>query len=542
MNRSSLSNFRAFTPCANILALAGLFPLAGLFHSQAQSPSPSPSAVSGKNTQSGIAPNQAEDYASWIAVYAQNDSPAAHTRGSQLELAITTISGDDMVPEPKKAAVLGPSYPGERTTWTVTRDGKASMYRSTAGALQGGGLAKLPDDTFRQLHALTTTLPDDGAYLPPRGRRVVVQTTHSNRRVAHVYDKANLPDSVLAMLRLLGADAWPVFPFPDFEPDRRWPGRKDAETAHELDVLGFSRSDQRELAISPDGKLKVVETNPSQYFDATVHVAKLKQAEEAPYSASETVLQIQDTTNRTVIHEVHQPMNGRSYVYLYAGRFTPDGKHLLVLSSVPDLRVYDTSTWRQESRMHGIPAEAAAFYPSTDWKHAVVVLPSGEIDLVETDTDRQLARVDFGNELQNVTFSPDGFTVAIVTTGHDAHGAYEAHLRLWEAATGKELLELRPLEGTPHGFGEPVWWPDGKYLMAPFGMNRVGIWNARTGRYRGALTGCAGTDAPWTRFLLEGTRFYKMCGDYELMTWDADAAIRQIAAFETSLPQYDKAK
>jgi WD40 repeat protein len=236
-------------------------------------------------------------------------------------------------------------------------------------------------------------------------------------------------------------------------------------------------------------------------------------------------------------------MNGRSYVYMYAARFTPDGHYLLVMSSVPDTRIYDVFSGQLVNHLPHVPNNAAAYYPSSDWKHSVVALSTGEIKLIEADAGRTLAQIDFGDQLQSVSYSPDGSQVAVVTVGHDADGSYRCHLRIWRTSTGEMLHELRPLEATPRdGFGEPVWTPDGKYLLSSTreghfaGPSVVGIWNTESGRYRGALAGCMYLDTPFTRFLLSGKYFYKTCSSYDVLMWNVENALKEISGFEKSLP------
>lgn len=118
----------------------------------------------------------------------------------------------------------------------------------------------------------------------------------------------------------------------------------------------------------------VTELNPSQYYSSTVRVDKLRQPKEKPLDPNvETILRTEDVADGLIVHEMHQPANGPSYVYMYAAWFTPDGRHLLVLSSVPDIRIYDTSTWEQVDKLPGVPSDAVAYYPSRDWKHGVAV-------------------------------------------------------------------------------------------------------------------------------------------------------------------------
>jgi hypothetical protein len=487
---------------------------------------------------------QPETYDSWIANYRLGPLSGALGDSHRIRMALTVIDGDDHKPDAKSVSMFGRDYRIMTTTFAVSEDGTVSMQRVTAMAIQGGGPGPLPPEDWKTLQPLIKDLPDDGARLPPKGRRLVAQLVTPSGTVARVYDRANAPEKILEMLRLVGADAWPIFAFPDFPPDERlsyagWNEADFEKAGLAADAVGFWQRDSRVLATSADGRLSAVETSGAQYPDFTVHVEKLKEPREQPYRADmDTVLQIRDASTGSVIHEIRDPMSGRRSIYAYCARFTPDGSHLMILTSLPELRIYDSATWQLEPRLQGVPEGAVAYYPSTDWTRGVAVFPSGEGDLMDRD-GRKLTRIDFGDELQSVAFSPNGGQVAVVTV-RSQHGYHDA-MRIWETRTGTLMRELRPLEATPrNGFGNPTWWPDGHYLLAltregSSGPNVVGIWNAETGRYRGALVGCMYFDAPWTQFRLQGTTFYKTCNQQELLVWHVEQDIQKIADFEKSL-------
>jgi WD40 repeat protein len=331
----------------------------------------------------------------------------------------------------------------------------------------------MADADFKRIMELAASLPDDHALLPPRGRRLVVQVVRQNSILARVYDKANAPDNVLEMLRLVGADTWPIFPFPQFLPDQEW---KPGETEYsKLDAIGFSQNDTRNLATSPDGNLVVLSIDPCKWFNPTVRVENLAKPRETPYRTDmDAVLRIKNVGTGAIAHETREPMVGNRCIFIYAARFTPDRHYLLAMSNLPELQIYDTSTWERVDRIPGVPLGAVAFYPSPNWKRAVVAFDSGEVSILEIPSVRGLARIDFGDDLQNVVWSPDGSRVAVVTSFEIPNQAFRTHLRIWNAATGNLLHELWPREGTSHNyFDDLFWWPDGKYLLAAGSMTGI---------------------------------------------------------------------
>lgn len=497
--------------------------------------SPSQPASSEQTTQS--AP---DTYDGWMAGYKKGPLTGALSDKHKIELAVSVVD-DDIALDPamKQVAISEATI----TTLALSTAGTVSMIRYTPLAIQGGGPSAIPKADFKRLEELMKQLPDDRSWLPPKGRRLVVQVETGKGILAQVYDRANLPETAIDIADLLGADTWPLYQFPRFEPDSRW-----KESLYSVPVPGTIEkkldAEERVLATSPDRRMRVTEINPFQWFDTTVKIENLKSPARAschfyphsfyPYNCS--TLRIDDAQTGNVIHEFREPVSGP---YMYAAQFTPDARFLLVLSDIPDLRIYDTTTWEKVDGLQSVPVGALAYDPAPDWKHGVVVFPSGEIDLIDADSGRKIAQIDPGNELQSVAYSPDGSRVAIATANYDSENDLPDHLRIWETATGRMLHELRPLEGTPRdGFGAPFWWSDGKYLFVltregSYGGAIIGIWNTESGRYRGGLTGCSvpGTEYP---LILEDGKFHIDC-DHEVLMWEAKGALERIADFERSL-------
>lgn len=476
-----------------------------------------------------------ESYASWIAEYRQGPLRGAPGDNHKIELAMSLLADD--VPD-GAVGEGGELLQSMVTTFALSTEGTLSMVRYTSMAVQGGGPEKIPKEDFKRLKELMRDLPDDHAWLPPKRRRLVVQLDSGRGMVARVYDRANLPEAVIEMADLLGADTWPLYDFPRFEPEALWKDSLNpAPDSWQMALVG----EKRVLAVSSDGRLRAVEVNPGQWFDTTVRVEKLHQPREAPQGHDPgTTLRIEDVRSGAFLHEFRQPPIGNRREFVYAAQFTPDGRRLLLQSSIPDLQVYDTATWQRVDGMQGVPAGAVAYYPAPDWKRGIGVLPTGEINLIESETGRTIVQIDPGYELQAAVYSPDGSKVAIVTVSQNWSVEFPCHLRIWDVATGRMLRELRPLEGTPRdGFGAPVWWPDGRYLLAltregRFGGSIIGIWNSESGRYRGGLTGCISPSDSNVAVVLEKGKLYMDCRD-EVLRWDGERAVERTAEIEESL-------
>lgn len=450
-------------------------------------------------------------YDAWISAY---------RKGSLRGLAITVIDGDDLKPAGKF-----PISCGVTTSITVSAEGIVSMTRMTPSAIQGGGPDQLPADTLKILRPLLASLrdhmPDDYSRLPPRGRRVVLQVSKGSEILARVYDRADLPASVVQLLGLTGATHGPLLM--EFSPASTGtegvpPDTLGVRIPHPRDpVTKALRADTVTLAISPDKSLVVTRYLP---FDGRLVVTDMK-------------------TSSVVYEERDETLNDR-WIYFSNAWFTPDGRFLLALNSFPAIYVFDTKTWTPREALPGMPAGGVAYYPSSDWKHGLVVSRTGQVDLWDAARGRSVAGLALDGELQSVAFSPDGSLFAVVSVRQDPDQSSTFHLRIFETKTGNVVRELPSLYYFQHDeIGQPMWWENGKYLLAEtresrFGGYMVGIWNVESGKLRGGFSGCEYSDDPFD-VALSGQRLFKWCRDGKLLTWDVARAIRQIEEFESSL-------
>jgi hypothetical protein len=87
--------------------------------------------------------------------------------------------------------------------------------------------------------------------------------------------------------------------------------------------------------------------------------------------------------------------------------------------------------------------------------------------------------------------------------------------------------------------GDPMWWGNGKYLLAAtresrWGRYIIGIWNVESGRFRGEFSGCEYSNDAFD-VALSGQRLFERCRDGKLLMWNVQSAIGHIAEFEDSL-------
>jgi len=449
-----------------------------------------------------------KDYEAWVRPYRQ--TPLDHAASRAL-LTITVIEGDDLPVQERQAELWGNNYRIVTYGCSVSTKGRVSYFQYDSGGFKGSGYPVLPKHDLKRLRLLAANLPDDHSQLPLPGRRLIIEAAISGKRSVRVYDRANMPDAVLQIIRLTGAgiQPWTIH----FPPEKVAPA--DEFVAAGIPIPSYER-------VSPDGSLKVAQG----YYNVAI---------------------VSPTQPR--IRELREPEINRHIDSLFGAVFTPDGRYLLLQSSRPAIRIYDTKTWEAVDRLPGLPADTVAYYPDTDWKQAVFASSKGDMGLWNSSAEREVSNFGIG-EILDVAFSPNHSLVAVAwqAKGNDRDGAL--HVRVWRADNGSLAAELQPSEqieqigeaGYAKMSGMLAWWPDSEYLLTivrPHGFftdRNIAVWNVLSGRYRGDLSGCN----TWIdRFIVsaEHERVFAECHGGGLLMWDAATHIKRIAEFERSLVQ-----
>jgi WD40 repeat protein len=454
-----------------------------------------------------------KQYEAWVRAYRQ--TPPAdgfvsrnHVASREL-LTITVIEGDDLPVQKEQIEPLGNNYRIVTYGCSVSTKGRVSYFQYDSGGFKGSGYPILPKQNLKQVKLLAANLLDDHSQLPPPGRRLIIQAATSGKTSVRVYDRANMPDAVLQIIRLAGASIqpWTIH----FPPEK-------VASAAELSAAGIPVPSYDR--VSPDGSLKVAQG----YHNVVV-----------------------GSPTQPAIRELQEPEINRHIDSLFGAVFTPGGRYLLLQSSRPAIRIYDTKTWEPVDGLPGLPADAVAYYPDTDWKRAVFASSKGDMGLWNSSTQRELRNFGIG-EILDVAFSPDHSLVAVAwqAKNNDTDGALR--VQVWRTDSGSLAAELQPSEQIEQigvaryakVSGMLGWWPDSEYLLTivrPHGFftdRNIAIWNAQSGRYRGDLSGCN----TWIdRFIVsaENGRVFAECYGGGLIIWDAGARIKQIAEFERSL-------
>jgi WD40 repeat protein len=467
------------------------------------------------------------DYASWISDYKKGPLKGGLNDGHKVQLTVTVIDGDDLKPArddlPFSCIIT--------TAISVSVEGMISMQRVTALAIQGGGPGQLPPEDLKVLRPLIASLsvhpPDDYSRLPPLGRRIVLQVRNGNKISARVYDRTDMPDSILEILGLTGATHGPLRL--DFAPKLTGTLPEFGEQGIPPDAMGIRIQEP----VDP-----IKKAVPSEFVILAISPDRSYIVKRYLWINPRT--EITDAKNSTVVHIVQETTSDQRSISMHYASFTPDGRFLLLLSNLPAIFIYETKTWQQVDRLPGLPSGAVAYYPSWDWKHGVVVSENGSVSLWNAIEHRTLASLDLDGELQRVSFSPDDSRLAVTSARQNEDQSSTFHLRVWDSNTGGLKRELKSLYYFEHDlFGNPMWWENGKYLLAEtreghWGGYAVEIWNVEAGKLRGGFSGCEYSADPFD-VALAGQRLFDRCRSGKLLMWDVGAAVDQIEQFEKSL-------
>src|SRR5262245_30386149 len=490
-------------------------------------------------------PSRAQ-YGNWVRPYTSQPL-TLNFRGEvvRLRLVITAIEGDEEISSQREPSIR--ARLNDRTVaygCYIFADGRIHYFYRNSMGVKGSGNPTIPESELERMDKLLSNLPDDGACLPPAGRRLVVQAPDGDRWRLRVYDRANSPAVILELLRLShsGIRSW----VPQFKPSSEWAARD-------------SYSDVA-LCISPDGRQIISSSGqgPLRFWDPEtrevvkevsipqdISVSGISLSPDGAFAAIQGWgdVHLLETKTWRSVQDFSEPIIGRRRNLLSHPEFTSDGRFLSLRSSKPALLVYDTKTCKRRQKIpDNIPRYAIAYVPSPTAKRAVYLSKSAVLTLWDADQRREIAKLDDNVRLDHVAFSPDESMVA-VATAHKVSGGYwrPYRIRIWKAEDGTLAHELRPFEREIYEAVEGVlWWQSCVYLLAAtkadnfFTSCGVDVWNVKSGRHRGELIGCP-TNLTELGLFADSRRLASGCADGRSRIWAGESAIKQIAEFERSL-------
>ncbi len=424
--------------------------------------------------------------------------------------------------------------------WT---NGEVVTFQGTFG---GGRPSLSPEDTSR-LATLLQELPGDGGQLPPYNRRLLVKAADGATMQVRVYDRANLPDRLLAALRLTHSyvQSWS----PTFKPEFHW----KIPESYNPRIFADPQDDQRFISVgrhnysgriqswdSVTGKLIRKIAQPPDFEAQAISLSP-----DGTLAASDhglwTECFVFDARTWKQVARLYEPEIGDRSPGLSDPHFSPDGKMLYCRSTEHKLAVFDTTHWKRLATPPDLPPSAFVYIPAAKSPRAVSLNSDLRLTLWDTDHRREAAFLDKIADLQQVVFSPDESCFAAITIEEgETHNI--PRLRVWKTETGELVNEywMRETNAEDCDWIRCLnWTSDGTYLLAQsdalWCYPGIRLWNVRTGRERAEFT--CGSKLLSAAVLDHGRRFAASDDDGEIHVWNLEAVLQKISAFENSFVQ-----
>jgi WD40 repeat protein len=244
-----------------------------------------------------------------------------------------------------------------------------------------------------------------------------------------------------------------------------------------------------------------------------------------------------DDSTPQLAHTIAENPDDRRRVYATDTYFSPDGRSLLVVTSRPEVRLFNTSTWEQVTDTTLIPPGAIGYTPSADWKLGVAQLGPNQTLLWDTVNHRTIAPLKLDGKLTWAAFSPDDQVLTFATTPTEGQTHQVSRL---STETLLKLPELWPAAWHSKVSGPLLWWGNGRFLIAGFSAEYtaggLALWNSSTGRLVGTFQGCVNSGES---LVLQGNRLLSVCPvvpDYPggVTDWTMDEVLKTATQWEDS--------
>jgi WD40 repeat protein len=436
----------------------------------------------GKST---LSDQQPPTYDQWIAAHADTTLPRP--------FLVATLVED--------SRSLNPSF-DSFVRFTITNRGSLSMLGVDMLGAKGvnGHAGHFSPADLAALQSLLDNLPDDTQLLPPPPRRLLLQFTRDGQPLARVYDRANLSDNTLQLLRKseIAIGSWT----PLIKPD--------ATTA-----LGESEFNAG-LAVTPDAAqiITVASGQPFRVWDAATH-DPIASHDYKNASASALIFSPDgvsaiaqsgdaceriDTASWNLTHRFEPPEHDPTLPWYSDPVFTTDGRYLLLRRETKLLTAIDTTSWKTVPLPGFIPPTAAAYHPSSDLSRALVELQNRDLVLWNVSAKRPIATLAAGSHHWHSAFSPNGQTLALAyLPAENTHAGTGYSLTLFRTSDGLPLHTLLCDDIAPFYTIEAILWtPDSNHLLVAgrndgfFTNAPITLFNPSTGRQEATLATYSG--------------------------------------------------
>ena len=211
--------------------------------------------------------------------------------------------------------------------------------------------------------------------------------------------------------------------------------------------------------------------------------------------------------------------------------YAPDGNTIATASSDGTVRLWDAATGKSKATLTGYMRINTAAY-SPDSKTIVTGNQDGKVHFWDASTAK-LKNTFTGDKdgiIFNITYSPDGKTIAVVSS-------YNDRVLLRDATTGKHKATLKHfglidtiflrLQNREYDIGPIAYSPDGKTIVTggdyyTVEKGTVYLWDARTGKRKSVIF--KGPGAVWTVVFSKDGKRIIATGDWKnkVRVWHAE--------------------
>ncbi|HLK56031.1 MAG TPA: AAA-like domain-containing protein, partial [Chthonomonadaceae bacterium] len=207
--------------------------------------------------------------------------------------------------------------------------------------------------------------------------------------------------------------------------------------------------------------------------------------------------------------------------------FSPDGRRIVTVGMGNAARVWNSATGQMLFTLsgHSSRVNSAAFSP--DGRRIVTGSDDRTARIWDADTGQAVSTIKADGLVVSVGFSPDGQHILTVSSDH---GIDSDSIKVWNVATGQELLNIKVQIVTQNGarYGDlfsAAFSPDGRHIVSARGArisqdipDTCTVWDAATGKALfsfGALVNSMAY-SPDGRHIVTGSE------DHTATVWDAD--------------------
>jgi WD40 repeat protein len=202
----------------------------------------------------------------------------------------------------------------------------------------------------------------------------------------------------------------------------------------------------------------------------------------ATSSQGETV-RLWDAATRQEIREF--PRRTRSMAHV---AYSPAGTTVAFEDDDGVMCLWDAKTGQATASLAGHAGRVNTVAYSPDGATIAVGGEDRAVRLWDAVTGQQKAIILSGHVggVQSLAFSPDGTIIATVASGTRGADGSDRTTRLWDAATGRQVSQLKGHSG---GVRSVAFSPDGTAIATASDDDAVRLWDAATGELQTTLTG-----------------------------------------------------